>query len=188
MILYHALNTTDKSPTPIAYRKRCSRLGFSSKSKLYEADDHFLLVEGWIWQRCRRFYFDRVQAIIVRPTLRSTLELVTVGLPVVAAALIGLAVADRGTSEDLIATAVLSSPLVALFLFSLIRFFIYGSSQDVFLKTAVQTTRVPPLGFRKRSRRHLDEMRKVIESAQSAQEGSVVPDTIPAVPPDFPPL
>ena len=155
----------------ISYKKRSRQLGFTSASALYEADDHLLLVEGWVRQRSRRFYFDRIQAIIVRPTFRMGLELIVTGLML--AFLLGitaLVTANTSSNDDALAAMIgmiiLTLPFLLIFLFSLVRFLIRGASQDVFIKTAVQSSRIPPLGYRRASRRHLADIRQSIENAQ----------------------
>lgn len=156
-------------PTPIAYRKCCRRLGLFSASTLYEADDHFLLVEGLIKQRCRRFYFDRIQAILVRPTFLTGLELILSGLPVVVVIVLGIFFVNEESFGEFGATLFLGSPFIALFLILLIRFLLHGASQRVVFQTAVQSAAIPALGYRRSSQKHLQRIRGVIEQAQGGR-------------------
>lgn len=152
---------------PISYQKRCSRFGLTGASTLYEAEDHLLLVEGSIRQRCRRFYFDKIQAIVVRPTFRTGSELIFVSCPIVFLLGLALLLLQLGPADEVLGVLmVLALPFLVLFLFCLIRLVIRGASQDVFVTTAVQTARVSPLGFRRASRRHLQAIHQRIEKAQ----------------------
>ena len=180
---------------PISYRKRCRQVGLTSGSALYEADDHLLLVEGWLRQRCRRFHFDKIQAIVVRPTFKTAIELIVTGTMLTF--LIGITVLvtfnlppDDDEMAALVGMVMLTIPFLVIFLFSLVRFLIRGASQDVYFKTAVQSTRVTPLGLRRAAKHHLEEIRQIIENAQG---GPLTPDSLKsrlsnaeAHPPAFP--
>ncbi len=172
----------------IAYKKRCRLRGLLSSSTLYEADDHFLLVEGWVRQRFRRFYFDNIQAIITRPNFRSGSEYLIVGIPSVLFLFVAL-LTYADPSEDYTPLLGMLSPFVIILVFCFIRGLIRGGSQDVIFQTAVQATRIPPLGYKRQARRHLEEIQHIVETAQGgpvAQPGS---DPLPVVtpPPSSPP-
>ena len=159
-----------KSPNS-SYRKLCRDIALVDGGGVYEADDHFLFVSGLVYQRYRRFFFHQIQAIQVRPTRR--LYYAILGNFTVIAALVFAITYGFTVPIELDALpvkgflyGVLVTPFALYGLVQLIRLVLFGGSQEVTIKTAVQSTVIPPLGYRRRSRKALKRMCECVEAAQ----------------------
>ena len=138
---------------------------------MYERDGHFLFVNGLVYQLYRRFFFHKIQAIQVRPTRRLYCEILVnfaIIAALVSAITFGFAVPLE--LEVLPVKGILYTVLVTPFalygLVQLVRLILFGGSQEVTVQTAVQSTVVPPLGYRRRSRKALKRMCECVDSAQ----------------------
>ena len=57
------------------YKKLIGKLSIFDSSALYEGEKHLLLVDGLVYQRYIRFYYDKIQSVQIAKTKRYLLEL-----------------------------------------------------------------------------------------------------------------
>ncbi len=138
---------------------------------VYEGDGHFLFVNGLIYQRYRRFFIHQIQAIQVRPT-RRLYYAILVNFAIVAALVFAITFGFAVPLElevlpvKGILYTVLVTPFALYGFVQLVRLILFGGSQEVTIQTAVQSKVVPPLGYRRRSRKALKRMCECVEAAQ----------------------
>ncbi len=159
----------------IVYRPLRRKLGLFDSSTLAEAEDHFLLVRGLAYQEYRRFFFDQIQAIQVRPTNHLYWHM---GVPFAIAALlafvIGTLLVEPAIIQDLnipvkeTVLALCVTPFALYGLVHLILWICFGGSQEVTILTAVQRTVIPPLGYRRNGRQAIERMVEKVRAAQGA--------------------
>ena len=147
--------------TPIVYQRLPGRgAGLASRSKLWRASDHLLLVKSsTIEERYRRFFFADIQAIIIQRTARR-LAITTVLLLLAALSYGGFNVLD-----DTLLTSRISAGIwvvVALI------YAAFGPTCAAFIQTATGTERVPSITRVHTAERILQRIRPDILAAQNA--------------------
>jgi len=136
---------------------------FLSQNSVWIGRDHLLSVDSPGFQeRYRRFYFRDIQSIAIRGTnRRSTLNWILSG-----ALLLFLLLtisAFSSTSRFLEVITIIADVSIAI---PLLVNNILGTACDVYIRTAVQESRLPALGRIRRARKILDRIRPFIASAQ----------------------
>jgi len=153
------------------YRKLIRDFALVDGGGVYEGDDHFLFVNGLVYQRYRRFHFHKIQAIQVRPT-RRLYYTILVNLAIIAALVFAITYGFTVPLEleflpvKALFYSVMVTPFALYGLVQLVRLILFGGSQEVTIQTAVQSTVIPPLGYRRRSRKALARMCECVEAAQ----------------------
>ena len=141
-------------------------------ARLYMADDHLMLVGLSAWNESyRRFFFRDIQAIVVRKTQWWILYGASWLLAFFLFAAIALAVDD--------VASIVFWGIASVFIVGLVVNIVRGPTCGCYIKTAVQTTRLAPLGRIRRARSFLDQLRPIIARTQGQ---------IPTPPADVPPV
>lgn len=153
-------------------------------ARLYLADDHLMLVGLSAWNESyRRFFFRDIQAIVIRKTqwwiLYGALWLLAFFL----FAAIALALDD--------VASIVFWAIASLFIVGLAVNVMRGPTCNCYVKTAVQTTRLAPLGRLRRARAFLEQLRPVLAQAQGqlpipAQEENLPPIVVESEAPQNP--
>ena len=142
-------------------------------------------VSGLVYQRYRRFFFDQIQAIQVRPTRRLYYAILA-NFAIIAALVFAITYGFTVPIEldALPVKGFLYGFLVAPFalygVVQLIRLILFGASQEVTIQTAVQRIVIPPLGYRRRSRSALKRMCECVETAQGKSTKASLRDALEA--------
>lgn len=169
-------------PASSPYRKLIRDFALVDGGGVYEANDHFLFVNGLVYQRYRRFFFHQIQAIQVRPT-RRWCYLILANIAIIAALVFGITygftvpLAFETLPVKAMLYGALVTPFALFLLFQIVRLILFGASQEVIIQTAVQRTVIPPLGYRRRSRKTLARMCECVEAIQGkATKASIQED------------
>lgn len=179
----------DRAKPIVAYRKLPGQApGLWGYTRLYLGPDHLLQAEstGYV-ETYKRFYFRDIQALVVVPTgywsLGATLLALTAGVALILAAVTQV----TGGLKLLVLTAALTAvglSCAAGLGFSLLT----GPGCRCLIRTAVQTERLPSLRKYRRALRTLEQLRPLIEQAQSRLGPGPGPERVEAGEPEAPPI
>jgi hypothetical protein len=152
------------SDEPIRYQRLPGgRNSVFHRVHLWLGPDHLLYVSSTpIGERYKRFYFADIQCFTMRRTSRWLWMAILWSLLV---ALLLLPVTMTEGGEPLRWSF---AGVAAVFLGLLIAHLAFGPTCSVWVRTAVQTERLPSLGRVRTARRVLDQLHPLIESAQSS--------------------
>lgn len=162
-----------------AYPRRGFSISFMSRVSLWLGPDHLLLSDriGYT-ETYKRFYFQDIQAIILRQTNRYA------AWNAVLAALLGLSLVGLlmflfGPGKS-IAGSITCGLLAALFFIPLVINLLLGPTCSCYLRTAVQNEDLPPLRRVRQTQKFLNKLNPLILAAQGGE--NLAPTISPAIP------
>ena len=167
------------SAPPVSY-KRVPGLGSGAfeNSRLYVGPDHLLLVGSTAWSESyRRFYFRDIQAVIIRTSAWGKIQNAVWALLFFLVAIIAIQVSDIG--------AIIAWIIASLFALGLIVNTLRGPTCVCHIQTAVQTTKLSPLGRVRRAQQFLVQLKPLIaniQGATAAVDAAANPSAEPSAP------
>lgn len=165
---------------PLVSYKRVPGLGSGAfeNSRLHVGPDHLLLVGSTAWSESyRRFYFRDIQAVIIRTSVWGKIQNAVWALMLFLAAIIAIQVGDVGAVIAWIATS--------LFALGLVINTLRGPTCVCHIQTAVQTTKLSPLGRVRRAQKFLAQLKPLIANIQgttAAVDAAAAPSVEPGTP------
>ena len=146
---------------PLVSYKRVPGLGSGAfeNSRLHVGPDHLLLVGSTAWSESyRRFYFRDIQAVIIRTSVWGKIQNAVWALMLFLAAIIAIQASDVG--------AVIAWIIASLFALGLVINTLRGPTCVCHIQTAVQTTKLSPLGRLRRAQKFLTQLKPTIAEVQ----------------------
>jgi hypothetical protein len=157
------------------HRRQSGVVVLAVRSSLWLGKDHLLCVDSsWYSETYKRFYFQDIQGVTIRLTLRRQVWNWVLGVPTT------LCVAGWGydllvSGSPSLASIITSVVMTLLFAVPLVINNLLGPTCACQLRTAVQTEELPSLCRLRKTRRILDRLRPLIAAAQ----GQLAPEEIP---------
>jgi hypothetical protein len=136
--------------------------GIATVVSLWQGPDHLLQVRASsLGERYSRFYYRDIQAIFVRPTAEALATRAAFGALALASLMLGFVASTE--------VAIFAWVAAALLGFVVLVDFLRGPSCQCFITTPAQTERLASLVRLRMARKVFDQIRPLIENAQSTR-------------------
>ncbi|WOO42182.1 hypothetical protein [Rubellicoccus peritrichatus] len=145
--------------------------GLLAYQRLYEAKDHFLVVEGVYQESYRRLFYKDIQALIYCPTKAGSITMLITALGLLAS-LLGVAVTMASQSPVLGMWVVFAIIFGVVLLFAVIA----GGTCSLAIKTPAQIVPLRNVSGRRRARKLIRKVTEIVESVQGPLTQEVLDD------------
>ncbi len=162
-------------PQDNAYRKLSGRTSVTYQ-RLYQGEDHLLVVDGVIQESYRRFYYKDIRAIFMGKSVRGAIYNLILGLIGLTLGMIALG----GTTGAVITGGIFFGFFILIMLVNSAK----GPTCQCYIVTAVQTFRIASLGRQAKARRVIAKITPLIRTAQTELSVESHDASAPPPPPD----